>query len=34
MEGEPSLRPDRFFILSDGGSVYYDDKTGEGIEAA
>ena len=32
MDAEPALRPDRFFVLSDAGSVYCDDKTGEGVD--
>ena len=32
MDGEPALRPDRFFSLGDAGSVYGDDSTGEGVD--
>jgi hypothetical protein len=29
-QGEPTHRPDRYYILSDGGSQYWDPATGEG----
>ena len=31
-EGEPTFRPDRYFLLSDGGSLYYDPATNEGAD--
>ena len=26
------MRPDRFYVLSDAGSVYCEDETGEGVD--
>jgi hypothetical protein len=31
-EGEPTFRPDRYFILSDGGSLFWDPATREGAD--
>ena len=28
MEREPQFRPDRYYVLSDAGSLYYDDSGG------
>ena len=32
VDSEPTFRPNRYFVLSDAGSVYCDDETGEGVE--
>ena len=31
-QNEPTYRPDRYFILSDAGSQYWDPATGEGAD--
>ena len=29
-QDEPTYRPDRYHVLADSGSVYFDPETGEG----
>ncbi len=31
-QGEPAFRSDRYFLLSDAGSLYYDPGTNEGAD--
>ena len=31
-QSEPTYRPDRYFLLSDAGSLYYDPATDEGAD--